>query len=173
MLQERHHDLISMVEDPGILRCFSLEATVESIHTQNDMWGSVTVFDLQDRVATYDGNIYLRPARVTISLDQSRQFILNHLGRSFETNLLELAKSTFETQNQARIEKLYCSEAAVVFYQETGVLDPTINPSNIIPLELSSYAGPRDVLKDIVGPEAALKNPYDFGSRWNRSCTLL
>ena len=122
-LDKYHHDIISAVSAPNSLASFTVEGRepYTSIH------------DLRDAILRYDGDVYLRQLATYIPNDKTRQFLKEHIGRRYETSRGSMLLSVRELNRKENLDKVFCSEQAMVFYQNVELVSNNILPNNIMP----------------------------------------
>ncbi|MDR3031447.1 MAG: hypothetical protein LBU35_03630 [Holosporales bacterium] len=161
-LLQHHKDVISMLNDPGIFRPFSMESNGSAKDVFSGMAPHTHIYDLSNRISEYDGNIYFRPLLKAVSCKETRAFMEDFLGRPYESlfSLRELLQATRNLNKTEKTENVFCSELAGCFYKECGLIKG--NVSNIIPENFGSEADFGDVLKGIAGRDIPLKKKYEF-----------
>lgn len=86
-------------------------------------------------------------------------FLDKYLGRPYEklSTLGELLRIVSSRNEEERTENVFCSELVACFYKHVGLLPKNLNASNIIPEQLSYYAGSNDILRSFAQKDQALK----------------
>lgn len=113
--------------------------------------GEVALYDLQQRLAVYDGKIAYRPLmrenqqRGLSQEDRDKwQSVQADLaGRRYETSKLELFKAAFDPKifsyelalNAPDLSSIFCSELVAETYQRLGLLRATIPANEYVPAD--------------------------------------
>lgn len=162
-LMTYHRDVLAAVEDPKIIRGFSIESNGSVSEILSGILPATHIYSLQERIEGYDGNVYVRPLSINVPLESTRDFITRYVGRPYESlsTLKEIAGSVKEENKAERTENVFCSELAALFYREVCHINIP-NVSNIIPERFGSAAGEYDLLSGIACPEGVLKYYYNF-----------
>lgn len=165
-LEEVHHDLIAATHAPEILAPFSVESDGSAGEVLSGVKPHVHLHDLGLRVQQYEGNVYLRPLSVMLTADYTQKFLVDYLGKPYEsvTALGELINSVNDGNTTEGKDKLFCSELAGYFYKGCGLISEDSLASNMIPEEFSSHAGEHDLLAGHAGEDIPLKEAYKFGN---------
>jgi hypothetical protein len=158
------------------LRPFILEATGNAGDVLRGAFPCVQVSPLAPVVANYQGSVHARHLHSPVSLDYTRGFLTQYLGIPYEGlgTVLELWRATKGQNTTEETRRLFCSEAATIFYRgaflrpATGIFG---NASNALPANFSSLAGPhRDVLAGFAGQEILVKS---YNNEQHRSCCVV
>lgn len=139
--------------------------------------GTVGLYDLQGRVAKYQGAIAYRALHKsdgTRGFDDALKeaFIEVHdrlLGRPYEMKKIELLKAAFDPKifsyelaiNDPDLSSIFCGELVAETYQHLGLLDRTIPANEYVPADFGD-AKPLLLYKDYrLSAEVIIKEPLD------------
>lgn len=122
VLRDETHDLVLLWESTGLSSLADLDTGVRR--------QGVQVVELSRRVATYEGNVAIRPLllpeRTPAFLRAVAQCRREWRGRPYEQSPLELLLAAYDgplgTQRMANILSLFCSEMVVEALQCAGVV---------------------------------------------------
>lgn len=117
--------------------------------------GEVALYDLQERIAAYNGTIAYRPL-----MRASNKRGLHHaemtnfdsvfqslIGRPYETSKLELFKAAFDPKilsyelslNAPDLSSIFCGELIAETYQQLGLLDRDISANEYVPADFGDH----------------------------------
>ena len=163
-LTKYHRDVISMTEDPKIIRSFAIESDGSVSEVLKGIAPHTHIHDLSHRISDYGGNVYIRPLNEGIDYKYSRKFLKEYLGRPYEglKGIRELLGSVVGANEKERTENVFCSELCACFYKGAGLLSPALNVSNVIPEYFGSSAGENDLLAGKALDDVPMKLKYSF-----------
>ena len=135
--------------------------------------GEVALYNAEDRIALYDGDIAYRPlqqangARGFSSKDAAafQPIKDNLLGRPYETNKLELMKAAFDpkifgyelAKNHPDLSSIFCGELLAETYQRLGLLQADLPANEYVPADFDKNHVTSLEKGYIFGPEIILK----------------
>lgn len=125
-------------------------------------FGYVSLLPLEQKIMQSKGNVYYRNLNDDISDSINYEDILalfkDVVGRPAEafTSLKEPIFALLDKNTEERTDKFFNSELTAYCYKKLGIISQDINCSNIIPAELSSSAGSRDILNGLAGSDTLL-----------------
>lgn len=147
-------------EDNDIIPC------VVSLSGYNVSLGDsfVSLIPLDQKILSSNGSVFYRNLNNDVSDNISYNLILDVLadvvGKPSEDfrSLKEVFFAPLDKNTEENTEKFFNSELAAYFYKVLGLIDSNTNCSNVVPPELSSGAGSRDLLYNIAaGIDTPLK----------------
>jgi hypothetical protein len=159
-IERAYYDALSSTRSHNkIMLPFVVEADGSASEVVRGVLPHVRVRPLQNRLTDYDGNIYIRPVHRSIDQPISRAFLEKHLGRQYETlsTAMELIGSVININTKPNEERTFCSELVTMFYKDAGIIPGNVLANNIIPEELSSWAGVHDILSSRAMDDIPLK----------------
>ncbi|MDR1391423.1 MAG: hypothetical protein LBI95_03620 [Holosporales bacterium] len=168
-LMENHREVISAVRCPDVKACFSLESSGSAKEVLKGIFPHVHISDLSKSVDSYSGNVFIRPLNEPISTEQTMDFLMEYLGRSYESNFLELIKSAKALNREERTENIFCSELVALFYKKAGLIHQSILSNNVIPENFAYGRKGSDLLFGKAGMDIPLKISYIINDAENEA----
>lgn len=164
-----HVGLVAKIQIPPLTepRLFVMEST--TLNDVPDVDGrfkkGVQLVLLSQRLATYSGEVYVKQLKAPLTQEQeikmlgwlfqkynsnteydTSQAIGAAVDRDSKNKLARVFGSLFGFNNKEDFEKLFCSELACQAYIEAGLVDPSVNASEMLPEDVYKF----DFLKDEV-----------------------
>lgn len=155
-------DIIQILQfcEPDDLTAFSLHSTGKR---------GVHIVPLQLLLARYDGNVFARILSTPVPLKDLLPHIIRELGKTYNANLGELAKSTAKANKHIKDpSKQFCSQAVASLLQSVGLLPDRTLANNFTPGDFCSNAI-HDYLAGVADEESLLKSRIDYDG----SCCLI
>lgn len=146
-------------EDYDSLHPFCLEATGTVSQVLQFILPHVQLTPLKISVEDYAGNVSFRPLTIGIDQEYSHDFIVRHIGRSYEFQFTELMKSAYGLNETSNATQVFCSEIVGEFYQGCGILPSDYVTCNIIPAYFSSQSS-NDIIKGYATEDVFLKKTF-------------
>lgn len=172
-LLECHREVISAVSYPEVKASFSLESDGSAGEVLKGISPHVHIHDLGARIKDYEGNIFIRPLNERIESSRTIGFLNEYIGRPYESvsNLKELLGSVKNLNTKERVENIFCSELAAIFYKKMDILKDDIISNNVIPESFGSGAGSYDLLAGFAGDDVPLKVAFEMNDSENTTKT--
>ena len=163
-IEETHKAVISATKYPPVKASFAIESYGSAREILNGIAPHVRISDLRQRLLKYKGNIFVRPLYNEVSQEVTLDFMKEYLGRPYESisTMSELLGSVTDSNNNERVENVFCSELVSLFYKKGGVFEDDIVSNNVIPAILSSGADEEDLLKGKAENDIPLKLTFEM-----------
>lgn len=157
----KYRDIIAAISTEGedIFTGFTLESDGSAGEVLRGIAPHTHIHDFGNRLLEYSGDVYVRNLKKPVPYEQTLSFLKEYLGRPYEklSTLGELLRAVNSNNEEERTENVFCSELVACFYKHVGLLPMDLNASNIIPEQLSYYAGHNDILRHFAKKDKALK----------------
>lgn len=115
----------------------------------------VSLTPLDQKLSSYEGSVFYRNLNENVSnsirYDALLDVLSDVIGKPSEdfSTIKEVFNAALDRNLEERTDKFFNSELTAYFYKKLGLIDSTINCSNVIPAELSSNNGFKDILSNI------------------------
>lgn len=157
-LSPRYESIIPQKEEVDVF-CFEATGSVNEIMRR--LKSRVKISPLSAIVATYKGDVCIRPLREALPFNLLRPILVKELGLSYVklVHLMDLVKSARNTNTKLSSEEWFCSELVSHIYKQFGVI--TLNgvlSKNVVPFQFQSDRTDSDLLKGKARTERYIKH---------------